>query len=146
MRRAAKVTMTFRHHERDIYRQVEVTTKHNYQINHKYLWVCVGTAAPTAAREFLNLPPPEEEGCGAEYGRHSKSIDPAKHRCGRCKGVLVQVRPKPKTKPKLEAGRMCELGELGKEGARSNPLMRVEKGLGVERLEEAMESVSLGED
>ncbi|KAF7512684.1 hypothetical protein GJ744_000251 [Endocarpon pusillum] len=137
---AAKVTSTFRHHERDIYRQVEVTTKHNYQINHKYLWVCVGTP-PNAAKGFLNLPP-DEEGCGAEYGRHSKSIDPSKHRCGRCKGVLVQVRPKPKPKPKAR-----RVGEVGKRTAgRSASKKEAEKGLGLERLEQAMEFVSIGED
>ena len=138
MSRAAKVTSTFRHHEREIYRQVEVTTKHNYQINHKYLWVCVGTP-PNAAKGFLNLPP-EEEGCGAEYGRHSKSIDPGKHRCGRCKGVLVQVRPRPKPK----ARRLAEPGQrtLG----RSPSTKEAEKGLGLERLEQALEFVSIGED
>ena len=80
------------------YRAVEVTTKHNYVINHKYLWICAGTApsgsAQAAARAFLALD--EDPGCGAEYGRHSKSIDPEIHRCGTCKGLLVQVRPKPK--------------------------------------------------
>ncbi|ERF72961.1 hypothetical protein EPUS_05042 [Endocarpon pusillum Z07020] len=133
---AAKVTSTFRHHERDMYRQVEVTTKHNYQIHHKYLWVCVGTP-PNAAKGFLNLPP-EEEGCGAEYGRHSKSIDPAKHRCGRCKGVLVQVRPKPKLKPKAR-----RVAESGRRTVGRSPSG---KGLGLERLEQAMELVSIDED
>lgn len=146
MSRAAKVTSTFRHHERDIYRQVEVTTKHNYQIHHKYLWVCVGTP-PNAAKGFLNLPP-DDEGCGAEYGRHSKSIDPAKHRCGRCKGVLVQVRPKPGPKPgpkpKLKA---MGVGEPGKRTVGRSPSKKeAEKGLGLERLEQAMEFVSIDED
>lgn len=31
-----------------------------------------------------------------EYGRHSKSIDIEKQRCGRCKGFLMQVRPTPR--------------------------------------------------
>lgn len=35
-------------------------------------------------------------GCGMEYQRHSKSIDPAKHTCGVCKGRLVQIRPIPR--------------------------------------------------
>ena len=43
---------------------------------------------------FLNVE--EEDGCGAEYGRHSKSIDAERHRCGKCKGLLRQVRPTPR--------------------------------------------------
>jgi SprT-like zinc ribbon domain len=102
---------------------VEVTTKHSYEINHKYLWVCVGTP-PNAARDFLNLGN-EDDGCGAEYGRHSKSIDTAKHRCGKCRGLLLQVRPKPRRK-----GR--------------SPVRR--GGGEIERLERAMEVVTLDED
>ena len=83
----------------ELYRSVEVTTKHSYFINHKYLWVCAGLSAlpgsaQAAARAFLALD--DDPGCGVEYGRHSKSIDPEKHRCGKCKGLLVQVRPKPR--------------------------------------------------
>ncbi|GAB7337441.1 hypothetical protein MBLNU457_g2780t1 [Dothideomycetes sp. NU457] len=57
---------------------VQVTTKHKYEIEYKYLWACEG------------------EGCGAQFGRHSKSIDPAKQRCGTCKGRLRQIRPVPR--------------------------------------------------
>lgn len=49
---------------------VEVTTKHSYTIAYKYIWSCV------------------EPTCGVEYKRHSKSIDPAKHSCGACKGKV----------------------------------------------------------
>ena len=56
--------------------RVEVTTKHNYQIDYKYVWTCVD--------------------CAQNYGRHSKSINPAKSRCGRCKGGLQQIKPKPR--------------------------------------------------
>ncbi|PGH28396.1 hypothetical protein GX50_08866 [[Emmonsia] crescens] len=57
--------------------KVHITTKHSYVIHYKYLWCCVE--------------------CGHEYGRHSRSIDVKKSRCGRCKvGGLVQVRPKPR--------------------------------------------------
>lgn len=141
--RAAKVTSTFRHHERDIYRQVEVTTKHNYKINHKYLWVCVGTP-PNAAKGFLNLPP-EEEGCGAEYGRHSKSIDPARHRCGRCKGVLLQVRPRPRSRLVGEpAGRSVGRSASKKKGEEAEK--EKEKGRGLQRLEQAMAFVRIGLD
>jgi SprT-like zinc ribbon domain len=125
--RAQKVTSSFRNHEKAIYRRVEVTTKHSYQINHKYLWVCIGTP-PNAAKDFLNLP--DEDGCGAEYGRHSKSIDPERHRCGKCKGVLVQVRPKPRKTDPAKKGR--------------SPFKK--RGSPLERLEEAMEFISLGED
>lgn len=92
-RRADKVTRTLRKHPDPLYRAVEVTTKHSYVINHKYLWACAGSV-PSAARAFLAIE--DDPGCGAEYGRHSKSIDPEKHRCGKCKGLLVQVRPKPR--------------------------------------------------
>ena len=57
-------------------RGVEVTTKHTYEIDYKYVWACVE--------------------CELEYKRHSKSIDPSKHSCGNCKGKLVQVRPAPR--------------------------------------------------
>ncbi|KAF4203947.1 hypothetical protein CNMCM8927_008094 [Aspergillus lentulus] len=56
--------------------RIEVTTKHSYQIDYKYVWSCVD--------------------CGQNYGRHSKSIDVAKSRCGACKGLLQQIKPKPR--------------------------------------------------
>ena len=93
---AEKVTAHLRGSDVEIWRKVEVTTKHSYVINHKYLWVCVGREQ-TPAMNFLNIN--DEDGCGAEYGRHSKSIDTEKHRCGKCKGKLVQVRPKPRASP-----------------------------------------------
>jgi len=65
---------------------VEVTTKHKYEIEYKYLWTCEG------------------EGCGVEFGRHSKSIDPARQRCGTCKGRLRQVRPVPRGSAAAENG------------------------------------------
>ncbi|KIX06898.1 uncharacterized protein Z518_04874 [Rhinocladiella mackenziei CBS 650.93] len=94
---SAKVTAHLRQSDVDIWRQVNVTTKHNYVINHKYLWVCIGRDR-TRTMDFLNLD--EDEGCGAEYGRHSKSIDTEKHRCGRCKGRLLQVRPRLRASPR----------------------------------------------
>ncbi|KAK5449605.1 hypothetical protein LTS15_008680 [Exophiala xenobiotica] len=94
---AGRVTSHLRKSNVDMWRRVEVTTKHSYVINHKYLWVCAGREK-TSAMAFLNIE--EDEGCGAEYGRHSKSIDTEKHRCGKCKGRLVQVRPKPRGSPK----------------------------------------------
>lgn len=62
--------------------RVEVTTKHTYEINHKYVWACVGL------------------GCPFEVGRHSKSVDPVRHRCGRCRGYLKQIKPVPRAPPK----------------------------------------------
>ncbi|KAK0650278.1 HMG box-containing protein C19G7.04 [Lasiodiplodia hormozganensis] len=64
---AKRVTRAFGH------RNVNVTTKHTYAIDYKYVWTCVS--------------------CEHEFKRHSKSIDPAKHRCGSCKSELVQTKP-----------------------------------------------------
>ncbi|KAJ5082857.1 hypothetical protein N7532_011900 [Penicillium argentinense] len=58
--------------------KINVTTKHSYKIDYKYVWACVG--------------------CGQTYGRHSKSIDPTRSRCGdrACGGGLEQIKPKPR--------------------------------------------------
>ncbi|CED85500.1 SPRT-like metalloprotease [Phaffia rhodozyma] len=48
---------------------ISITTKHTFEIVHKYKWIC--------------------EGCSASYGRDTKSIDPSKQCCGKCKGRLV---------------------------------------------------------
>ena len=61
----------------------------------------------------------DEPGCGTEYGRHSKSIDPEKHRCGKCKGLLVQVRPQPKKIIRREMG-----DESPRKGRRASPVKR----------------------
>ncbi len=65
-------------------RGIEVTTKHSYDIAFKYVWECVA--------------------CGAEFKRHSRSIDPARHRCGRCKEELRQTKPVPRKKKEEGAG------------------------------------------
>ncbi|KAL8709988.1 MAG: hypothetical protein Q9225_007366, partial [Loekoesia sp. 1 TL-2023] len=62
------------------HRGVNVTTKHTYEISYKYIWECTH--------------------CGTEYKRHSKSIDPARHSCGKCKEKLVQVKPVPRREGK----------------------------------------------
>lgn len=67
---AAKCSRTFGS------RGIKVTTKHTYDIDYKYVWACVS--------------------CGAEFKRHSKSIDPSRHRCGTCKDVLKQIKPVPR--------------------------------------------------
>jgi predicted SprT family Zn-dependent metalloprotease len=59
-------------------RGIDVTTKHSYDIDFKYIWECVA--------------------CATEYKRHSRSIDPKRHRCGNpaCKGELKQIKPTPR--------------------------------------------------
>lgn len=71
-------------------RGIHVTTKHSYEIDYKFVWRCVSNIHHDDGREG------EEGGCGTEYKRHSRSVDPKRHRCGRCKGVLVQVKPVPR--------------------------------------------------
>ncbi|RYP33916.1 hypothetical protein DL767_004543 [Monosporascus sp. MG133] len=57
-------------------RGIEVTTKHSYEIDYKYTWRCAD--------------------CLCEVHRHSRSVDPRRHRCGRCRGELLQVKPTPR--------------------------------------------------
>lgn len=57
-------------------RGVKVTTRHSYEIDFKYVWQC--------------------DGCSHSYQRHSKSINPEKHRCSGCKGRLMQIKPVPR--------------------------------------------------
>ena len=78
----AKVTEAFKT------KGVEVTTKHSYKIDYKYIWECVS--------------------CGYEFKRHSKSVDTARHSCGKCKGRLVQTKPTPRG------------GTVGKDGKKQN--------------------------
>lgn len=67
---AAKVTAVFGD------RNIDVTTKHSYDIDFKYIWECTM--------------------CGLEFKRHSKSINPERHRCGACKSLLKQTKPAPR--------------------------------------------------
>lgn len=67
---AARCTAMFGH------RGVQVTTKHSYTIDYKYVWECTN--------------------CGREYKRHSRSIDTTRHQCGVCKSKLVQTKPVPR--------------------------------------------------
>ncbi|KAL8658386.1 MAG: hypothetical protein Q9226_001030 [Calogaya cf. arnoldii] len=71
---ARKCSAAFAH------RGVNVTTTHVYEISYKYIWSC--------------------SKCGVEYKRHSKSIDPARHSCGKCHEKLVQVKPTPRREGK----------------------------------------------
>ncbi|KAK0673584.1 SprT-like family-domain-containing protein [Cercophora samala] len=77
---------------------VEVTTKHTYEIEFKYVWSC--------------------EGCGMEYKRHSKSVDVGRHRCAGCKGGLVQIKPTPRGQG-AGAGAGAGAGGEGKERKQS---------------------------
>ena len=51
--------------------QLSIATCHTYDIQYKFTYVCLG------------------EGCGRRYGRHSKSIDVTRQRCGVCLGALM---------------------------------------------------------
>ncbi|KAI1501535.1 SprT-like family-domain-containing protein [Biscogniauxia marginata] len=75
-------------------RGIEVTTKHSYEIEYKYIWRCAG--------------------CAGEVKRHSKSVDPQRQRCGACRGVLVQVKPTPRGNN--SGGATASAGD-GEEGA-----------------------------
>ena len=51
-----------------------VTTTHSYVTNtYKFAWACT------------------TEGCPVTYQRHSRSVDPDRHRCGKCKGKLIEI-------------------------------------------------------
>ncbi|KAH8929162.1 hypothetical protein BT69DRAFT_1346131, partial [Atractiella rhizophila] len=54
-------------------KDIKVSTTHDYEIRYKYRWRCTNP------------------NCEKIYGRHSKSIDPAKHACGVCQGLLVEI-------------------------------------------------------
>ncbi|KAF1920361.1 SprT-like family-domain-containing protein [Ampelomyces quisqualis] len=62
---------------------VQVTTKHSYAIEYKFVWECVD--------------------CAYQFKRHSKSIDTNRHSCGKCKGPLAQVKPTPRAAGKKDA-------------------------------------------
>lgn len=96
---AQKVSATFGH------RGINVTTKHSYEIDYKYVWEC--------------------ENCGVEFKRHSKSVDTTRHRCGVCKGLLVQTKPVPRGGKDGEKGALSEYQAFVKENMkivrRENP-------------------------
>ena len=52
---------------------VTVTTTHNYEIQYKFNWGCVNPK------------------CSFTIGRHSRSVDTIRHRCGLCKGKLIEL-------------------------------------------------------
>ncbi|KAI1117852.1 hypothetical protein F5Y14DRAFT_402233 [Nemania sp. NC0429] len=72
--------------------EISVTTRHSYEIEYRFVWRCAD--------------------CGAEVCRHSRSVDPARQRCGRCKGgVLVQVKPVPRGGGASKGGGNGDAGE-----------------------------------
>ncbi|KAH3962078.1 hypothetical protein HBI56_203940 [Parastagonospora nodorum] len=125
---------------------VEVTTKHSYAIEFKYVWECVD--------------------CGYEFKRHSKSVDTGKHSCGRCKGRLVQTKPTPRqagvgkekgeyqvfmkenfarVKREMERrGEDAKMGNVVERVAREYREMKAKKGeRGEKELEEALEGLKI---
>ena len=52
---------------------VKVTTTHSYQIQYRFNWACVNPK------------------CSFTIGRHSKSVDLVRHRCGKCRGKLMEI-------------------------------------------------------
>lgn len=72
--------------------EINVTTRHSYEIEYRFVWRCAD--------------------CGAEVCRHSRSVDPARQRCGRCKGgVLVQVKPVPRGSGSGSGGKGSKNGD-----------------------------------
>ncbi|KAI1454633.1 SprT-like family-domain-containing protein [Annulohypoxylon moriforme] len=57
-------------------RGIVVTTKHNYEIEYKYIWEC--------------------QACHNLIKRHSRSVKVESQSCGRCRGALKQVKPIPR--------------------------------------------------
>ncbi|KAK4463313.1 SprT-like family-domain-containing protein [Cladorrhinum samala] len=93
---AAKVTANFGESH-----GIEVTTKHSYEIDFKYVWSC--------------------QECATEFKRHSKSIDTSRHRCGVCKGPLVQIKPAPRGNgAKAGGGKGEGEGDKGGEGRKQS--------------------------
>lgn len=120
---AEKCHVALRAHPVYAAKDITITTKHSYEINYKYLWCC--------------------ETCACEYGRHSKSIDPGKSRCGQCRGVLLQVRPKPR-KQKTPVENKENRDPLSSTSSSSSKKKEKEKGGGnVIDLTVTLETVSL---
>lgn len=92
---AAKVTEAFGD------RGIEVTTRHSYDIAFKYVWQCAE--------------------CDTEFKRHSKSINPDRHRCGVCKGLLKQTRPAPRNNAGQKSEYQVFMQEQMKIVKRENP-------------------------
>jgi predicted SprT family Zn-dependent metalloprotease len=125
---------------------VDVTTKHSYAIEFKYIWECVE--------------------CGYEFKRHSKSVDTARHSCGKCKGRLVQTKPTPRQvgagkgekseyqvfvkehfarvkREMEEKGEDAKMGRVMEKVAREYREMKAKKGDVGKGLEDALEGLKI---
>ena len=72
---------------------IEVGSCHQYAVNYKYHWTCIGAiGVGSALQPQVGI----ENGCGHVVKRHSKSVDVGTHRCPSCGGRLVQTLPKPR--------------------------------------------------
>lgn len=100
-------------------RNVVVTTKHSYQIDYKFVWECTE--------------------CGYEFKRHSRSVDPARHSCGRCKGKLVQTKPVPRGQGKTADGKGEKKSEY--QSFVKENFARVKKGMEAKGLDVQMGKV-----
>jgi predicted SprT family Zn-dependent metalloprotease len=60
-------------HAMSSFPDIMVTTTHDYEIQYKYAWACTTPK------------------CGVIIRRHSRSVDPFKQVCGRCKGALMEI-------------------------------------------------------
>ncbi|KAI0205995.1 hypothetical protein F4808DRAFT_408547 [Astrocystis sublimbata] len=69
---------------------IDVTTRHSYEIEYRFVWRCAD--------------------CASEVSRHSRSVDPTRQRCGRCKqGILVQVKPIPRGGATTDLGKSRDI-------------------------------------
>lgn len=94
--------------------EISVTTRHSYEIEYRFVWRCAD--------------------CGGEVHRHSRSVDPVRHRCGRCKkGVLVQVKPVPRGGGGGGAKTTGKGSAEGEEGEELGSKIVGSKGIGVQQ-------------
>ncbi|KAL9108403.1 MAG: hypothetical protein Q9227_006864 [Pyrenula ochraceoflavens] len=101
---ADEINEWFENHPNPLYRGRRISTRHDYEIDFKFVWMCTGAKSVAHVRE-------DSRGCGLTYGRHSKSIDPLKKLCGRCRGVLLQVQPAVKKADLMKIGYFSQVGQ-----------------------------------
>ncbi|GAM89291.1 hypothetical protein ANO11243_073280 [Dothideomycetidae sp. 11243] len=78
---------------------ISVTTRHDYAVEWRYIWACAGPGPSSLAEMSVSeqgVLQGGTDGCGATYGRHSRSLNTTRARCGRCRGKLVQIKPVPR--------------------------------------------------
>ena len=69
-------------------RGIKISTKHSYELEWKYIWRCIEH--------------------GHELHRARNTIDPKIHTCGKCRGRLEQIKPKPRAGNKGKAGKKAD--------------------------------------